>query len=160
MKPSTHRSMKTKLNLTWTLTRLACGAMGILLISMPITHAQEKPTPPKNTNAELEQESTFTIPSSLQEGRDPFFPRSTRFISKPVLTAPALGPVVLECKGISGTSKRPLAIINNRTFAVGDEQDVNTAQGKVRVLCLEIDGMKVKVRAQGRISDLLYRKGI
>ncbi|MCU0786739.1 MAG: hypothetical protein MUC91_00875 [Verrucomicrobia bacterium] len=67
---------------------------------------------------------------------------------------------MLEFKGVSGTADRPLAIINNRTFAVGEEQDVTTANGKVKVMCLEIDGLKVKVRAQGATQELLLRKGI
>ena len=112
-----------------------------------------------STNRSVSTVSTFTIPNSLAQGRDPFYPQSTRFISTPVVTN-AVGPVVLEFKGLSGTPDRPLAIINNRTFAVGEEQDVHTDQGRVSVTCLAIEGLKVRVRAQGQTHELSLRTDI
>lgn len=105
--------------------------------------------------------STFTTPTTLREGRDPFHPNSTRVIAmmRPVEKA-APGPATLELKGISGTPENPLAIINNRTMAVGEEQQVTTPQGRVKVMCLEISGTKVTVKAQGQRRELLLRKGL
>jgi hypothetical protein len=105
--------------------------------------------------------SVFTLPRSLNDGRDPFFPNSTRVVAanRPI-EKKAPGPATLELKGISGTSDQPLAIINNRTLAVGEEQDVNTAEGRVRVLCLAIEGTKVRVKVQGETRELMLRKGI
>lgn len=143
-----------------------------LLLTQTPSHADEpkpvaKPAAPATPAVEAtERVSTFVIPTSLAEGRDPFFPKSTRFIVKPAISAPVTdpgpGPVVLELKALSGTAERPLAIINNRTFAEGEEQDVNTTQGKVKVLCLQIDapGMSVKVRARGETQQLDLRKGL
>ena len=131
----------------------------ILWVAAPAAHCEDKATPENKPAADAAKTSTFKIPSSLAEGHDPFYPKSTRFIAKPT-PEPAVGPVVLELKGISGTPERPLAIINNRTFAIGEEQDVTTAQGKVKVRCLNIEGMKVRVMAQGQTQDLLCRTGI
>jgi len=105
--------------------------------------------------------SAFTLPKTLKEGRDPFFPTSTRVMAmnRPVETK-APGPADLELKGISGTPERPLAIINNRTLAVGEEQDVSTPQGRVKVMCLAIEGTTVRVRAQGQTRQLIMRKGL
>ncbi len=105
--------------------------------------------------------STFGSPTTLNEGRDPFYPNSTRVLAmmRPV-EKKGPGPATLELKGISGTSDQPLAIINNRTLAVGEEQDVNTAEGRVRVLCLAIEGTKVRVKVQGETRELMLRKGI
>jgi hypothetical protein len=134
----------------------------LLLSAAPTVTAQPGAETPTNgpERAESAQTSSFVMPTTLKEGHDPFFPNSTRFIKRAPAPRPVEGPVVLEFKGVSGTAERPLAIINNRTFAVGEEQDVNTANGKVKVMCLEIEGLKVKVRAQGETQELLLRKGI
>ena len=140
----------------------AAVATALLLSSALTTVGQPAAGSADNSSkiGEPSQTSVFEIPSSLKEGHDPFFPNSTRFIKRAPTPKPVEGPVVLEFKGVSGTADRPLAIINNRTFAVGEEQDVTTANGKVKVMCLEIDGLKVKVRAQGTTQELLLRKGI
>ena len=109
-------------------------------------------------------QSSFTIPSTLNEGRDPFYPESTRFLVKSVtpIPTPVDVPVVLEFKGISGTPDRPLAIINNRTFAIGEEQEVNTSTGRIKLRLLEIDpkAMRVKVLARGETRELVFGKRI
>jgi hypothetical protein len=133
----------------------------LALIVLPDTMpAQESPVTDgaKQTSA---QRSAFVMPKTLNEGRDPFYPSSTRVIAmtQPVKKTIA-GPATLELKGISGTADRPLAIINNQTMAVGEELDVTTPQGRVKVMCLAIDGTKVKIKAQGQTRELLLRKGI
>lgn len=112
----------------------------------------------KDTDQEI---SKFTLPQTLSEGRDPFYPNSTRVMAMMHPQKPnTSGPAKLELKGISGTPDRPLAIINNRTLAVGEEQEVTTPQGRVRVMCLAIEGMRVRIRAQGQTRELMLRKGI
>jgi hypothetical protein len=87
-------------------------------------------------------QSVFVLPKKPAEGRDPFFPKSTRVYgedqsAKPVKPATPVAELVL--KGISGTAEQPLAIINNVTFAVGDELDVPTKAGRMKIRCLEIN---------------------
>jgi len=139
----------------------ASVAAAVLLLALPSAMSQDAVPAETETDSATEPVSTFTVPKSLNEGRDPFNPNSTRFITiKPIVKEDAPGPVKLELKGLSGTPERPLAIINNRTLAIGEEQDVTTPQGKVRVKCLDIDGTKVRIYAQGQMQELMLRKGI
>lgn len=110
--------------------------------------AAPKPATPPPTEELLIPQSIFVMPTSPQEGRDPFFPRSNRpYMSAAVLhtnvapvvgSAPAPTPADLHLKGVSGTAARPLAIINNRTFAVGEQGDVPTPTGRLRIRVVEI----------------------
>jgi len=88
--------------------------------------------------------SVFVVPHSPSEGRDPFFPHTSRLSgarateTKTVTNRP---PAVIELtlKGISGTRERPLAIINTTTFGMGDESDVIAGTRRVRIRCVEIN---------------------
>jgi len=104
-------------------------------------------------------QSMFVIPTKKAEGRDPFFPRSTRVYGVQVSTnktavVPPVADLVL--KGISGTREQPLAIINNITFTNGEENDVLTKVGRIRIRCLEInmDAGTVLVQVGGERREL------
>lgn len=115
--------------------------------------ASASPEPPK---------SVFRIPASPQEGRDPFFPQSAlrkpEVIRSPVVAAP---PAIaeLELKGISGAVDHRLAIINNRTFELGEEGTVLCNIGRVRLTCTEIstNSVRVNINGQDRILTLAVR---
>lgn len=87
--------------------------------------------------------SVFVIPESPKEGcRDPFFPGSERlFLSQtPKIVTPKTPdetPLILN--GISGSSTHRLAIINGRTFAIGEEGEVNAPEGRVKIKCISIN---------------------
>ncbi len=95
-----------------------------------------------NTNRAPAQ---VTIPQSVfategATGKDPFFPNSMRRIKRddsgtqrPTRDFSAL----LKLTGIAG-GVRPIATINNLTFAVEEEQEVKVEGGKVRIRVLEI----------------------
>lgn len=102
--------------------------------------------------------SVFIMPTSPKQGRDPFFPESTRVYDQ-MLAATRTNTVVelppLSVPGISGTPGHLLAIINNHTFAAGDEGDVLTSAGnKVHVLCIEVEADHVIVEVNGRNQRL------
>ena len=92
--------------------------------------------------------SLFIVPSSNVEGRDPFFPESTR-VFEVMMAASQTNRTAeitsLKVPGISGESGHLLAIINNHTFAEGDEGDVLTASGRVHLHCIEIQPTYVVV---------------
>jgi len=141
------------------------GVFGAVLFPLlTFGQSQEKQQTLPSEGASEPGVSTFTIPGSLKEGRDPFYPNRTGFLIRQVEPVPdnTHVPVVLEFKGLSGTDERPLAIINNRTFAVGEEQEITTSQGRVKLRLLEIDSkaMRVKVLAQGETRELLFGKSI
>jgi hypothetical protein len=137
--------------------------LAMLLLVLPITASGEEKQSQQEEKQMEPQLSVFAVPLSLKEGRDPFYPKSTRVIESNTKRPPRVvvaGPAILELKGISGTAARPLALINNQTFAVGDKQHVNTDAGRVEVLCLDIEGTTVRIKAQGQTRELMLRKGI
>ncbi len=117
--------------------------------------APAQPEPPK---------SVFITPSTPQEGKDPFFPQSTRLHKVPVVSSTAtnrpVAVVELELKGISGPANRRLAIINNKTFEANEEGVVSTASGPVRITCKDIndDSVRVIVNGQERILSLRHSR--
>jgi hypothetical protein len=62
----------------------------------------------------------------------------------------------LELKGISGTADHRLAIINNRTFELGEEGTVLSNVGRVRLKCLEITTNSVRVNINGQDRILTF----
>lgn len=85
--------------------------------------------------------STFLIPRKPVDGRDPFFPNSTRVYGTDS-TATNRAPTIvadLVLKGISGTPEQPLAIINTTTFTAGEINEVLIKNGRLRIQCVEIN---------------------
>jgi hypothetical protein len=136
---------------------LGTGAAGLLLLLATLTPAGAAGT---NANLvarartapaaaplavpvpELElPESTFVIPKTMNEGKDPFFPNSTRVYSTGSTTKTNTPTIVadLTLKGISGTTEQPLAIINTTTFSTGEINEVILKKGRIRIQCLEIN---------------------
>ncbi len=96
--------------------------------------------------------SVFVIPTTAAEGKDPFFPQSTRL--RPVQHATKSNPppavAELELKGISGAANRRLAIINNRTFEAGEEGDVMCSGTRIRIKCVQIEPGSVQIIVNGK----------
>lgn len=107
----------------------------------------------KTAPAPVKISSIFVLPVSTKDGRDPFFPESTRTFDAMIAasqTNRTAEITSLKVPGISGTAGNLLAIINNHTFAVGDEGDVLTSGGKVHLRCIEIKPTYVVVEVNGR----------
>ena len=101
--------------------------------------------------------STFVIPKNPNDGRDPFFPNSTRLYETVLAAQPHVGNLSsLVLKGISGPSDHRLAIINNRTFGVGDEANLVTPQGPIHIRCVEIKAGSVVIESGGQRHELKY----
>lgn len=88
-------------------------------------------------------------------GRDPFFPNSTRRLG-PVPTQRIVEVVNhnLSLKGISGTKEKRLAIINNRTFEIGEEADLRISGQLLKVKCMEIRERSVVISVNGSAREL------
>lgn len=104
-------------------------------------------------------QSVFLVPKKPAEGKDPFFPSSTRVYAseKPATVPNRVVPVGdLSLKGISGTAAEPLAIINTTTFTTGEENDVITSAGRMRIRCVAINmgNGSVLVQAGGERREL------
>ena len=128
---------------------MAAGLSFALVMALPVTAAPATP--------EVASRSAFVIPTNPQQGRDPFFPNSTR----PYESAPTgnknIGDVTsLVLKGISGSPDHRLAIINSHTFGVGDEQDLVTTHGRIHIHCVEIKANSVVIESGGQNYELKY----
>ena len=92
--------------------------------------------------------SVFVVPANAKEGRDPFFPDSSRVYDSGVPATHSAPEVTsLVCKGVSGLPGHMMAIINNHTFAVGDEGDVMNSSGRIHIRCVSIKNGFVVVEA-------------
>jgi hypothetical protein len=145
-------------------------------LAAPAAQLETNPAPaaanvgPVATNATVAEipfiQSVFVMPSKPDEGKDPFFPRSMRpYGSVPVLKTNQPVVVVqidLQLKAISGPPEHHLAMVNNRTFDTGEEGEVTTAAGRVRIRCVEIrpDSVLVQILSSGEQRVLHLRAGL
>src|SRR5258708_2143304 len=122
------------------------GLAGSLLLCLPGGGVQGAET---NTNR---VPTPVVLPQSVfltegATGKDPFFPNSRRRIKgddsgkQPVMRDFSS---LLKLTGIAG-GVRPIATINNLTFAVGEEQEVKVEGGKVKIRVLEIGEKSVVI---------------
>ena len=106
---------------------------------------------------EVVSRSVFVVPTNPKDGRDPFFPNSTRPYETVSAARPHAGDVSsLVLKGISGPPNHRLVIINNHTFGVGDEENLVTPQGPIHIRCVEIKDRSVVIESGGQRHELNY----
>ena len=113
--------------------------------------AKNPPTPPP-----VPVRSIFVMPSNSQEGRDPFFPESTRPFEAAIIASRVVVVTDLKVKGYYHDARMSLITINNHTFAVGDEADLLTTSGRVHVRCVEIRPDAVVIEANGQRQELHF----
>ncbi len=113
----------------------------------PAKAAAAKPVPKK---------SVFVMPSSPKEGRDPFYPESTRVYETTITTTHVVEITSLAVKGYSLVNGNPCVIINNHSFMAGDEGDVTVPGGRLHVLCVDIKPSKVLVEVNGQRHTLHF----
>jgi hypothetical protein len=126
-----------------------------LLAAIILSAAQSSGAAPAASLARPEMpKSVFTIPESTAQGHDPFFPYSMRpYANKSTAkasNAPSLTDLVV--KSILPSGDRVFAIINNHTFAPGDEGTVLTRDGQrmtVRCLAINREAGTVTVESEG-----------
>jgi hypothetical protein len=123
----------------------------LLALSAPVSWAADgSPVESKISTGVGSVPSVFNLPTNPKEGRDPFFPESNRALVAAASTNHTVEITALKVRGISGAAGHLLAIINNHTFAVGEEGDVKTTAGPVHVRCLEIQNNAVVVEINGQ----------
>src|SRR5580765_3088011 len=123
-----------------------CAVSSLLCLLGGMVHGAET-----NTNRAPVQ---LAIPQAVfadgATGKDPFFPNSIRRMKrddtgKQQPTRDLSG--LLKLTGIAG-GVRPIATINNLTFAAGEEQDVKVEGGKLKIRVLEIREKSVVVSVE------------
>jgi len=129
--------------------------LATVLWASPLMAAPTSPSQPAKTNT---VRSVFTLPANPGEGRDPFFPKSNRpYESAPSVTNSNVVEVTsLVVRGVSGSTDHRLVIINNHTFAGGDEGDVTTPTGRIHLRCIQVKTNSVIVEVGGQIRELFY----
>ena len=100
--------------------------------------------------------SVFVLPSNPHEGRDPFYPESTRPYASAAVATNVVAVDTLIIRGFSGTSDDRTVIINNHSFGVGDEGDVTTPAGRVHLRCLAIKANSVVIEANHQRRELSF----
>jgi hypothetical protein len=126
------------------------------LAAMSAMSAMGAPAVAVPTNT-ISPRSVFIIPSNSREGRDPFFPSSLRPYVSAVPKAATGGDITaLRFGGISGPPGHRLVIINNHTFAAGDEGEVITSQGRMHIHCVGITDTAVVIETEGQRVELHY----
>lgn len=87
--------------------------------------------------------------------KDPFFPNSLRQpVPQATNSAPIFSASSFTLKGVSGSSKERLAIVNNRTLAAGEDAEVVTSSGKVKIHCVEVKETSVVLRLAGQTEPM------
>jgi hypothetical protein len=106
--------------------------------------------------------SAFVMPGSPKDGRDPFFPNSTRpYESSP--SAKNVDNALLHTLKIGsimdGGVGRVFAVINNHTFAPGEEGSVIADDGqRINIRCLDINASAgtVTIESSGARATLNF----
>jgi hypothetical protein len=126
---------------------------GTLLAASALA-APNPPNPPAATAEVVIPKSVFVDRPDF--GRDPFFPKSGRRVH--IATTTTVQPVAnfdsIMLKGISTSSEKRLAIINNKTFEAGEEADVRINGQPVRVKCAEIREKSIVIVVNGVSKEL------
>jgi len=130
---------------------MAALLLAATLWALPLTAA------PTNQPVKFElRRSIFVLPAKPEEGRDPFFPKSSRpYEAAVTATNQNVEITALVVRGISGTPDHRLVIINTHTFATGDDADVLTGQGRIHVRCIEIKPRSVIIEVRGQRHELI-----
>lgn len=134
--------------------RISSFTLPLLFLAVSFTLAGKVQAENKASTGVGTVRSLFVLPSSPKEGRDPFFPESTRTKDVTPTAVHTVEISSLKVPGISGPPGHLLAIINNHTFAVGDEGEVLTPTGRVNLRCLEINPDHVLVLVNGQVHRI------
>jgi hypothetical protein len=152
--------MKTPRTITIVLSLFA-------LVALSAAAADSKTPAPKEAAPAPEPvapQSVFTIPSTAGAARDPFNPSRIiqAEVAKTQTNAPAhatsLGCLVL--KGLSGPPSNPLAMINGRTMARGEDAEILTDCGRLLVHCVDITTNSAIIEVGGERRELRLRANL
>src|SRR6185312_15195472 len=140
-------------------SRLKIFTMAILFTTGAWSLFAAPPSTPVAAKLELPK-SVFVMPTSAKEGRAPFFPNSQRpYFSAPSKNVSVTSLTELTVKSILPSGNRVFAIINNHTFAPGDDGVVSTRDGRrLTIHCVDINAQAgtVTVESSGARAVLHF----
>ncbi len=104
------------------------------------------------------------------QGKDPFFPNSTRRapivkVAAPVAvvqSAPVNNASLLTLRGISGSASKRIALINNLTFVAGEEGKVRIPTGQLKLRVIEVKDSSAIIQIDGETirREIKLRDGV
>ena len=106
--------------------------------------------------------SVFVVPQTPKDGKDPFFPASTRpYVNlQPIVKGQK--PQVIEVPlTLTGIIPSKLAMVNGRTFSEGEEGEVvvNGTRKKIRCVKVKQESAIVELLPEGERRELKMRFG-
>jgi hypothetical protein len=132
--------------------------LGSVLLSMTSVAAPGARTPAPAAAAAPQEppQSKSVFVDRPNFGRDPFFPNSSRRgrIVQDAVVEPMANFNNIVLKGISGTVEKRLAIVNNKTFEVGEEADLRIGGRLTKVKCVEVREKSVVISINGVTREL------
>jgi hypothetical protein len=130
-----------------------CCVAGLLVLAPGLQAGPAKTETPVATGTNSVDspipQAVFDITSSPV--KDPFFPRSTRLAvhtAAATNSAPTINSSAFSLKGLSGPPDQRLALINNRTVASGEDAEITTSSGKVKIHCVQVKENSVVIRVE------------
>lgn len=141
--------------------------LAMLIGSMTYATAAANGTPPPTPAAGTNQaaapggeeipKSVFVIPNSPREGRNPFFPGAHTDLPPTPRPAAPVDSSSFVLNGITSPPKRT-AMINGRTFEVGESGEVRVPSGaKELIKCVEIGADSAVIEWKGQQVLLRFR---
>ena len=130
---------------------------GALMLAVATTALAETRTNLPSASAKNAPiKSVFNQPKKFSEGRDPFYPESTR-VFQAVMAENSTHTVEvssLKVKGFYRDASGAYVVINNHTFTVGDEGDVITTGGRIHIKCVDVLPDNVVIEFNGSLHQL------
>jgi hypothetical protein len=133
---------------------LAVGALALAGVLTAWAAPTTAPAPP--AEEVVPPKSVFTDRPDF--GKDPFFPKSTRRGAVPIASTNIVEVATVSkdliLKGISTLKEKRLAIINNRTFEAGEEDNVRVNGLLVKVKVVELRDTSALISVNGVTKEL------
>ena len=158
--------MKSSPGCVHTLAVCGLALLSITTYSAPPSKDAKKPEVKRSatTGEVVIPLSVFVVPATPKDGKDPFFPASTRpYVNlQPIVKGqkPQVIEVPLILTGITPSLK--LGMVNGKTFSEGEEGDVvvNGVRKKIRCLKVKEESIIIELLPEGERRELKMRFGV
>ena len=121
--------------------------------SFPHTGLAAK-APDSAADASAATTSGPAIPKSVfddRAGKDPFFPNR---VLTPVLAPAPTKKEIIVLKGVTGSSDRRVALINDRTFTKGEAGEIKVGTNMLTIRVVDIKERSATIEREGQTNEL------
>ena len=141
--------------LSWSVVMVASVLLSLKSVAAPPARTPAGTPAPAATPQEPQQfKSVFVDRPNF--GRDPFFPNSLRRgkVVQDTVVEPVANFNNIVLKGISGSSEKRLAILNNKTFEAGEDGELRISGHLTKVKIVEVREKSVVISINGVTREL------